>query len=251
MVNYDKEKIFFTLSKAKKKLVPLILGLKKNPVIAFIAISLALVMIFFAVGSGGGRSPLSHPLQEATVPFAMEEEGMTGVMESVDPRDVWTAKIEQKVQDTKYALAQQFEEKNKAADIELVRIKEELLLLKSLMEQQQQLIENQQMAASLNLSNSHSNSQESASLKETKILGKSLGLFTKKYGNKKRNTKEYITSGTFARAVLMTGIVVGTGSNSAANPEPIMLRLTDAGIFSKGGRTEQITKLRECSWRNS
>lgn len=40
--------------------------------------------------------------------------------------------------------------------------------------------------------------------------------------------------------MLLTGVVVGTGTNNAASPEPIMIRLVDTAIFSKGYKTEQI-----------
>jgi conjugal transfer pilus assembly protein TraB len=72
------------------------------------------------------------------------------------------------------------------------------------------------------------------------VTSKSLGAFSKEYNTKKKNIKSYVTSGSFARAVLLTGVVVGTGTNTQSNPEPVMMRLTDASIFSKGKRTEQI-----------
>nr|WP_233466282.1 MULTISPECIES: TraB/VirB10 family protein [spotted fever group] len=59
-------------------------------------------------------------------------------------------------------------------------------------------------------------------------------------GNINKDVKDYITTGSFARAVLLTGVVVGTGTNNAASPEPIMLRLVDTAIFSKEYKTEQI-----------
>ncbi len=50
----------------------------------------------------------------------------------------------------------------------------------------------------------------------------------------KKDVKDYIITGSFARGVLLTGVVVGTGTNNAASPEPIMIRLVDTAIFSKG-----------------
>ncbi|KJV76246.1 bacterial conjugation TrbI-like family protein [Rickettsia hoogstraalii str. RCCE3] len=56
----------------------------------------------------------------------------------------------------------------------------------------------------------------------------------------KKDVKDYITTGSFARGVLLTGVVVGTGTNNAASPDPIMIRLVDTAIFSKEYKTEQI-----------
>lgn len=236
MAGYDKEMINTKVSEAKQKLFLIFGWLRKNPISLFVVIGLFLIMIFVISFSGKGDTPSPHPLLESAVPFAAEGQDMIGVKESVDPRDVWTNKVEQKVQDTKDLLSKQLDEKNKAAEEALHKVNEELSHLKSLVEKQRKMIEDQQTAASLGLSNAQTGAVPAIKLAPKK----SLGLFTKEYSNKKRSIKDYIISGTFARAVLMTGVVVGTGSNSVSNPEPIMLRLTDAGMFSKGKRTEQI-----------
>lgn len=57
---------------------------------------------------------------------------------------------------------------------------------------------------------------------------------------KKKNISEYVPSGSFVRAVLLSGVVVGTGTGTADDPEPIVLRLVDHGIFSKKHYTQQI-----------
>ena len=56
----------------------------------------------------------------------------------------------------------------------------------------------------------------------------------------KKDPENYVVSGSFARAVLLTGVVAETGTESASNQQPILLRLVDHGIFSKGYKTEQI-----------
>ena len=219
---------------AKEKLKALSNRVSKNPAAPFIVIGLVLMFLFVFIFSGSS-APKAHPLQESSVPFLPEGETMIGVKESIDPRDVWTARLEQKVKETKDELGKQLEARTSKAALELARINEELDTLKSLLMKQQQITEDQKTGANLAASNTPETISHVAP-----TPSKSIGLFTKDSGSKKRNIKEYVTSGSFARAVLMTGVVVGTGSNSVSNPEPIVMRLTDAGIFSKGGRTEQI-----------
>ncbi len=232
MTNYDN--ISARILSAKERLKALSGRVSKNPAVPFLVIGLVLMFLFVFVFSGS-TMPKPHPLQQSTVPFSPEGDGLVGVKESVDPRDVWTAKVEQKVQDTKEELGKQLAEKTKESESELARINEELATLKSLLLKQQQITEEQKTAYGL----AAINTPEAISY-VAPPPAKSIGLFTKDYGSKKKNVKEYVISGSFARAVLLTGVVVGTGSNSAANPEPVMMRLTDAGIFSKGLRTEQI-----------
>ncbi|MDJ1257670.1 MAG: hypothetical protein MRQ07_03335 [Candidatus Midichloria sp.] len=65
--------------------------------------------------------------------------------------------------------------------------------------------------------------------------------YIKRAGSRiKKEVKDYITTGSFARGLLLTGVVVGTGTNNASYPEPIMLRLVDTANFSKGYKTRQI-----------
>jgi len=232
MTNYDN--ISSRILSAKERLKALRGRVGKNPAAPFVAIGLVLTFLFVFVFSSSSV-PKPHPLQESTVPFSPEGNELIGVKESVDPRDVWTAKVEQKVQETKEEMGRELAEKAKESAAELARINEELATLKSLLMKQQQITEEQKTAAGLSAINT-----PVATNYVAPPPPKSIGLFTKDYGSKKKNVKEYVTSGSFARAVLMTGVVVGTGSNSASNPEPVMMRLTDAGIFSKGLRTEQI-----------
>ena len=60
----------------------------------------------------------------------------------------------------------------------------------------------------------------------------------KKQTNK--NLTNYVTSGSFVRATLLTGVVAETGVESASAPQPILLRLLDDSIFSKWERNQQI-----------
>lgn len=231
MTNY--QDFLSIMTKAKERLKGLAIVSRKNPAAPFVGIGLILFLTF--VFSGNSKAPRPHPLMEETVLFEPEGTDMVGVKESVDPRDTWTANVQKEVSDMKDELTKQLELKAEEAASELKSVKEEMEVLKASLLNQQKSIEDQRLEASFNASNGLETMPQV-------ILppAKSLGFFTKDYGTKKRNIKEYIPSGTFARAVLMTGVVVGTGTDTQSNPEPIRLRLTDVGILSKNLRIDQI-----------
>ena len=206
-------------------------ALKKRP--AFVAGFIGIILILFVVS--GGEKKKQPQLTTSTIPFE-EDIQMTGVKESIDPRDVWTAKVEQKVEMSNEEFNKKLEEIKETQNTEVIKVQEELLQLKGLVTRQQEMLQKKELEESLEKTNAPVINQ----ITSRKISTKTLGSFSKEYGAKKKNFKDYITSGTFSRAVLMTGVVVGTGSNSQSNPEPVVMRLTDAGIFSKGKRTEQI-----------
>ncbi|SPM45274.1 conjugal transfer protein [Orientia tsutsugamushi] len=58
----------------------------------------------------------------------------------------------------------------------------------------------------------------------------------------KKNVENYVTSGSSARADLLIEVVVGTGTNSSALPEPIVLQLLDTAILYDEYKTDQIKK---------
>jgi conjugal transfer pilus assembly protein TraB len=209
-------------------------ALKKRSVMVGIAI--ITIFILYTLSSTEGNTQ-SHQLVANTVPFENKNTQMTGLKESIDPRDVWTAKLEQKLEASNAGFQQKLEEVSQSKESELSKVQAELHELKTLLIKQQEIMNHRELEESLRQSNSIHLTQES---NQPRSIAKSLGAFNKEYSSKKKNIKNYVTSGTFARAVLMTGVVVGTGSNSQSNPEPVMIRLTDSGIFSKGKRTEQI-----------
>jgi conjugal transfer pilus assembly protein TraB len=207
--------------------------LKNRPIL----IGVAIVVIFLlCVICAGGRDVESHQLAPSTVPFEKKDNQMTGVKESVDPRDVWTAKIEEKLAASNTELQKKLDVLNEEKQIESNKINEKLGELTTLLLKQQEALQRQELEESLRQTNEIVANETN----RPAIKSKSLGAFSKEYTAKKKNTKSYVTSGSFARAVLLTGVVVGTGTNTQSNPEPVMLRLTDASIFSKGKRTEQI-----------
>ncbi|WP_045915358.1 hypothetical protein [Orientia tsutsugamushi] len=55
-----------------------------------------------------------------------------------------------------------------------------------------------------------------------------------------KNVENYVISCSSARAALLTGIVVGTGTNSSSSPEPIVLQLVDTLQIAKMLSLDQV-----------
>ena len=235
MINFNKEDIAKRASEASNKLRPAIGAIGKNPSMPFIIIGLILVVVFVAVLSGKSKVPDAHPAQAEPIPFKQEEGEMVGVKESVDPRDVWTAKVQHKVDETKEEFAKKLDEKKQQGDSELQKVQNELNELKEVLRRQQQIYDARNIESSLTV-----NTKGQDLVVTSSAPRKSIGQFSKSYRSTKKNFRDYVAAGSFARAVLMTGVVVGTGANSQSNPEPVRLRLTDAAILSMGLRTEQL-----------
>jgi conjugal transfer pilus assembly protein TraB len=49
-----------------------------------------------------------------------------------------------------------------------------------------------------------------------------------------KNAETYVPSGSYAKAVLTSGVVVSTAMTTQSNPQPIMLRLADSGHLPRG-----------------
>lgn len=66
--------------------------------------------------------------------------------------------------------------------------------------------------------------------KKSKILHK------KREGSQKlyKNASHYVPAGSYAKAVLTSGVVVSTSVATQSNPQPIILRLADEGILPRG-----------------
>ncbi|KAB2834511.1 MAG: conjugal transfer protein TraB, partial [Caedimonadaceae bacterium] len=66
--------------------------------------------------------------------------------------------------------------------------------------------------------------------KRSKILHKKRENTQKLY----KNASHYVPAGSYAKAVLTSGVVVSTSVATQSNPQPIILRLADEGILPRG-----------------
>ena len=91
--------------------------LKKRP--ALVGGLIGIILILFLVSGGENKKP-PH-LTTSAVRFE-EDIQMTGVKESIDPRDVWTAKVEQKVEVSNEEFTKKLEEAKEAQNIEVATV---------------------------------------------------------------------------------------------------------------------------------
>ena len=165
--------------------------------------------------------------QDVSIDPKIEKPKITGVQEAVDPRAIWAneltksiKKMDQKINRT---LQQQSQDhKNSLQELNL-KIKE--------------LQDKANNAEITKLQNVKIQSMRPIVPKPAPGFAhyeQNLAAFEKK------DPEKYVISGSFARAVLLTGVVAETGTESSSSPQPILLRLVDHGIFSKGYKTKQI-----------
>ena len=172
-----------------------------------------------------------------------ERPKMEGVKQAIDPRADWTAKLSNEVEsmskEIKDLLEKQSGEFKDQEDRLNKRIEELELLVGDRATSYGKLGDDDELNKEISIRalDNHVPAVQIEQIPARKRL-----THVKPMGNRhqKKDVKDYITSGSFARAVLETGVVVGTGTASASSPEPIMLRLVDMAIFSKGFHTEQI-----------
>lgn len=69
-------------------------------------------------------------------------------------------------------------------------------------------------------------------LREKKILH-----LTSSGGTALHHAKSFVVAGSYARAVLTSGVVVSTATSTQSNPQPILLRLADGGTLPRGWKS--------------
>lgn len=214
------------------KLLALVELVKTKPLISLVCISLVLILVFYYFADSKIAQPVD--LKEDRTSRSQ----ISGVERAVDPRAKWTEEVLSEVKTMQNKLESLIEAKSVETKTQIEDFKQKLELLEH--QSQPNLLDetNAQNANQLRLQDLLNESQElvTPALPTTRQFG-----YVKRIGaGHTKDVTDYITTGSFARAVLLTGVVVGTGTNNAASPEPIMLRLVDTAIFSKGNKTDQI-----------
>ncbi|WP_250311970.1 TraB/TrbI/VirB10 family type IV secretion system protein [Rickettsia endosymbiont of Oedothorax gibbosus] len=219
-------------SEYNKRLSEFINIVNKQPIISLSCIGIITILIFYCVSE--------HKVENLAI---LEKDRksraeISGIEKAVDPRAKWTEEVLNEVKDMKNRLESLIENKYLETKNKIDDVQQKLELLESKPNEETILYDG----------NSFNNNQQVQDLTNeqheqiiTDLPAKRQFGYVKRAGCQvKKDVKDYITTGSFARGVLLTGAVVGTGTNNAAAPEPIMLRLVDTAIFSKGNKTEQI-----------
>lgn len=206
----------------------------------------ALVLFGFGLLLLGSSKP--EPQESLPPKHSRTSDGIiSGVEKAVDPRDRWTSELRREMDQFKTELKNIMQEQTVSQQEEIKTIKEtidkmqENILMSPATESPEDHLTNILEGQMELRGNAVAEQQNYNMPTTTPNQNHNIGHISLEEDEEdEKNVEEYVTSGSFARAVLMTGVVVGTGTNSASSPEPIMLRLVDKGIFSKEYNTKQL-----------
>lgn len=220
--------------------------IRRNQVLLVVGVGLSLLVGIFALQIG---------FKKATAPKKSAEKPRKAVIgDFVDDRDVWASRIEAHM-DQMTTVAKAIKEKNDLQDERLKSLEKALLASEQArLKAQTKLKETPVQPAnkkaevvkpdfSLSAPYKSQPSRLNASLggspigpeshksqvPVTKILH-----FSNATTQPFHSVNDYVVSGTHARALLTTGVVVSTAVQTQSNPQPIVLRLGDQGNLPRG-----------------
>ena len=216
-------------SSVKLQLLELIEIGRTKPIVSLAALGLIITLIFYYFSDGNEPNKLIE--EERTTKNEISGE------KAVDPRAKWTEEVLNEVRTIKNQLEAVIENKSLESKSKIDEVNQKLESLENNINDKPLLYD----ALPLDLQKEHF-PQEELAIKSQPLTSsrREFGYATRSNSRIKKEVKDYITTGSFARGLLLTGVVVGTGTNNAASPEPIMIRLVDTANFSKGYRTKQI-----------
>lgn len=209
----------------REKIKSLTNFLKEKPFVSLVATGLSLILLFWLFSGAESEKLARQDFKK------LEERPIAGVETAIDPRVRWTEELLEALKEVKSELEVLIEKKAKENKEELNNVTERLdTLEEGYLNTNPIKIEDDKTINSYQKSNPAYTPPPLRQLKHVQRLGVTI----------KKDVKDYITSGAFARAVLLSGTVVGTGSSGAESPKPVVLRLVDKAIFSKKLFTEQV-----------
>lgn len=226
----ENHKLYSTFSKRLSGLIEII---KNRPLVILACIGVIMVLVFYG---------LSESEEKTSMVLAEDRQSreISGIEKAIDPRAKWTAEILNEVKNMQNHLEKLIENKYLETKTKIDDFSQKLESLENPLKETilydgNDFNNNHKIEDSLD-----NNFEQSIASAPTAPVKRLLGYVKRADVELKKDFKDYITTGSFARGVLLTGVVVGTGTNNAASPEPIMIRLVDTAIFSKGYKTEQI-----------
>ncbi|SPP26335.1 conjugal transfer protein [Orientia tsutsugamushi] len=228
----DKPKAESTV-RSNSKLSELTNIIRRKPVIALTFISITIMVVsYFLSESGKTKEPITFTENRES------REAISGVEQAVDLRAKWTEEILNEVKTLKDRLESVIESRYLETTAQINNFNQKLEILENQPKQSLYNNDSDEFSADLNhniLNSPHDNKTEQAPVQSFVNLRRA-------ESEQKKNVENYVTSGSSARAVLLTGVVVGTGTNSSSSPEPIVLQLLDTAILYDEYKTDQIKK---------
>lgn len=202
------------LPKTKSELITLC---KENPKLTGLGLGVFIVLLLWLFS---GSSTIHTP--EALI----HKPEVSGVKASVDPRDIWTDAIGKEISALSNKMEDAFKAQAENHKSAITELKKDMDGLRS---------DNKADSKEAEIKVKQEEPSEPEKQEPQMVY-----LHQNFNQEVHKDTDDYVTSGSFARAVLLTGVVAETGTESAGTPQPILLRLVDVGIFSKGYKTKQI-----------
>ncbi|SPR13052.1 conjugal transfer protein [Orientia tsutsugamushi str. Gilliam] len=218
--------------RSNSKLSELTNIIRRKPVIALTFISITIMVVSYFLSESGKT-------KESIIFIENREsrEAISGIEQAVDLRAKWTEEILNEVK----TLKDRFESVIDSRYLEITaQINKKLEILENQPKQSPYNNDSDEFSSDLNhhiLNSPHDNKTEQAP-----VVVKPYVNLRRAGSEPKKNVENYVTSGSSARAVLLTGVVVGTGTNSSSSPEPIVLQLLDTAILYDKYKTDQIKK---------
>ncbi|SPM45624.1 conjugal transfer protein [Orientia tsutsugamushi] len=207
--------------------------IRRKPVIALTFISITIMVVSYFLSESGKT-------KESIIFIENREsrEAISGIEQAVDLRAKWTEEILNEVKTLKDRFDSVIDSRYLEITAQINNFNQKLEILENQPKQSLYNNDSDEFSSDLNhniLNSPHDNKTEQAPVQSFVNLRRA-------ESEQKKNVENYVTSGSSARAVLLTGVVVGTGTNSSSSPEPIVLQLLDTAILYDKYKTDQIKK---------
>ncbi|WP_371222122.1 TraB/VirB10 family protein [Orientia tsutsugamushi] len=219
--------------RSNSKLSELTNIIRRKPVIALTFISITIMVVSYFLSESGKT-------KESIIFIENREsrEAISGIEQAVDLRAKWTEEILNEVKTLKDRFESVIESRYLETTAQINNFNQKLEILEN--QPKQSLYNNDSDEFSSDLNHNILNSPHDNKTEQAPVVVKPYVNLRRAGSEPKKNVENYVTSGSSARAVLLTGVVVGTGTNSSSSPEPIVLQLLDTAILYNKYKTDQI-----------
>ncbi|WP_371254155.1 TraB/VirB10 family protein [Orientia tsutsugamushi] len=221
--------------RSNSKLSELTNIIRRKPVIALTFISITIMVVSYFLSESGKT-------KESIIFIENREsrEAISGIEQAVDLRAKWTEEILNEVKTLKDRFESVIESRYLEITAQINNFNQKLEILEN--QPKQSLYNNDSDEFSSDLNHHILNSPHDNKTEQAPVVVKPYVNLRRAESEQKKNVENYVTSGSSARAVLLTGVVVGTGTNSSSSPEPIVLQLLDTAILYNKYKTDQIKR---------
>ncbi|SPR15837.1 conjugal transfer protein [Orientia tsutsugamushi] len=219
--------------RSNSKLSELTNIIRRKPVIALTFISITIMVVSYFLSESGKT-------KESIIFIENREsrEAISGIEQAVDLRAKWTEEILNEVKTLKDRFDSVIDSRYLEITAQINNFNQKLEILEN--QPKQSLYNNDSDEFSSDLNHHILNSPHDNKTEQAPVVVKPYVNLRRAESEQKKNVENYVTSGSSARAVLLTGVVVGTGTNSSSSPEPIVLQLLDTAILYNKYKTDQI-----------